>query len=149
MGGEATKEKIRRAIVIIYILMLPVASVFIALAGLCAHIPPHPNPTSPFLAHCFAQTHCVKPQESCGASGGKRQRMDLFPPTVPTGIPGGKKGEADEDRAQFHFLRADRGLLGCFIQPCEICLILFAFSFSKIIFFLILINSCFFLILLY
>lgn len=62
MGGEATKGKIRRAIVIIYILMLSVASV--SVAGLCA---------APCSTHCFAQTHCVKPQGSCGASGGGKK----------------------------------------------------------------------------
>lgn len=64
MGGEATKGKIRRAIVIIYILMLSVASV--SVAGLCA---------APRSTHCFAQTHCVKPQGSCGVSGEKKGRV--------------------------------------------------------------------------
>lgn len=80
MGGEATKEKIRRAIVIIYILMLPVASVFVALAGLCAHIPPHlPLPCTLLCANPLRETTgklwCVGGEKGCAWTSFHR----LFP----------------------------------------------------------------------
>lgn len=133
MRGKATKEKIRRAIVIIYILMLSAASVFVALAGLCASLHPptspfHHPPPFPFLAHCFAQNPLRETTEKLwcvGRGGGKAAHGPLSVDCSHRNTRW-KKGRSRQRRSSNSCLLAESSSDS---SDCEICRFLFTLSF--------------------